>query len=32
VVSVEPRPREIVANILDALKAQISEPDGAPTR
>jgi gluconokinase len=32
VVSVEPRPREIVAKILDALKAQISEPDGAPTR
>jgi carbohydrate kinase (thermoresistant glucokinase family) len=32
VVSVEPRPREIVANILDALKAQTSEPDAVPTR
>jgi gluconokinase len=32
VVSIEARPREIVAKILDALKAQILEPDGAPTR
>ena len=32
VVSVEPRPREIVAKILDALKAQTSAPDGAPSR
>jgi carbohydrate kinase (thermoresistant glucokinase family) len=32
VVSIEPRPREIVANIVDALKAQILEPDGAERR
>jgi gluconokinase len=32
VVSVEPRPREIVANILDTLKAQTSAADGAATR
>jgi gluconokinase len=30
VVSIEPRPREIVAAIVDALKAQILEPNGAP--
>src|SRR5580658_5717664 len=32
VVSVAPRPREIVGEILDALKAQISEAAGAATR
>jgi gluconokinase len=32
VVSVEPRPREIVGEILDALRAQISEAAGAATR
>jgi gluconokinase len=32
VVSIEPRPREIVAKILDALKAQTSRPDGGPNR
>jgi gluconokinase len=32
VVSIEPRPREIVAKIVDALKAQILEPDGAERR
>jgi gluconokinase len=32
VVSIEPRPREIVEKILDALKAQTSEPVGAPSR
>jgi len=32
VVSIEPRPREIVARILDALKAQTSEADGAATQ
>jgi gluconokinase len=32
VVSIEPRPREIVANIVDALKAQFLEPDGAERR
>jgi gluconokinase len=32
VVSIEPRPREIVANILDALKVQTSEADGAASR
>jgi len=32
VVSIKPRPREIVAMILDALKAQILEPNGVPTR
>jgi gluconokinase len=32
VVSVEPRPREIVAEILDSLRAQTSEADGAATR
>jgi gluconokinase len=32
VVSIEPRPREIVTKIVDALKAQILEPDGAERR
>jgi gluconokinase len=32
VVSIEPRPREIVAKILDALRAQTSEADSAATR
>jgi gluconokinase len=32
VVSVEPRPREIVGDILDALRAQTSEAAGAATR
>jgi len=32
VVSVEPRPREIVGKILDTLRAQTSEVDGAATR
>lgn len=32
VVSVEPRPREIVARILDALKMQTSQADAAPSR
>jgi gluconokinase len=32
VVSVEPRPREIVAQILEALKMQTSQPDAAPSR
>jgi gluconokinase len=32
VVSVEPRPREIVGEILDTLRAQTSEADGAATR
>jgi len=32
VVSIEPRPREIVAKILDKLSAQISAADGAATR
>lgn len=32
VVSVEPRPREIVAQILDALKLQASQADAAPSR
>jgi len=32
VVSVEPRPREIVAQILDALKLQTSQADAAPSR
>jgi len=31
-VSIEPRPRQIVAKILDALRAQISRADGAATR
>src|SRR5579862_1238738 len=32
VVSIEPRPREIVAKILDMLRAQTSEADGATSR
>lgn len=32
VVSVEPRPREIVAHILEALKMQTSQADAAPSR
>ncbi|MGA8616755.1 MAG: gluconokinase [Xanthobacteraceae bacterium] len=32
VVSIEPRPREIVTSVLDALKAQTSKPDAVPTR
>jgi len=32
VVSVEPRPREIVAQILEALKMQASQADAAPSR
>jgi gluconokinase len=32
VVSIQARPREIVTSILDALKAQILEPNGAPSR
>ena len=32
VVSIEPRPREIVAKILDKLRAQTSEADGATSR
>lgn len=32
VVSVEPRPREIVAQVLEALKLQTSEADAAPSR
>jgi gluconokinase len=32
VVSVEPRPREIVAQILEALKLQTSQADAAPSR
>jgi carbohydrate kinase (thermoresistant glucokinase family) len=32
VVSVEPRPREIVAQILEALKLQTSQLDAAPSR
>jgi gluconokinase len=32
VVSIEPRPRKIVTNILEALKTQILQPDSAPTR
>jgi carbohydrate kinase (thermoresistant glucokinase family) len=32
VVSIEPRPREIVAKILDALRVQTSEADGAASQ
>ena len=32
VVSIEPRPREIVSKILDTLRAQSGEPDAARTR
>jgi carbohydrate kinase (thermoresistant glucokinase family) len=32
VVSVEPRPREIVAQVLEALKLQTSQADAAPSR
>jgi gluconokinase len=32
VVSIAPRPREIVAGILETLKAQTREPDAAPSR
>ena len=32
VVSVEPRPREIVAQVLEALKMQTSQADAAPSR
>ena len=32
VMSIEPRPREIVSEILEMLKAQTREPDAAPSR